>query len=52
MLTWFEDNQLEVIDVSNYSPELNAIEYVWSWLNKNDKKAQQLKTRLQLEQFL
>ncbi|CAF1275737.1 unnamed protein product [Rotaria magnacalcarata] len=32
MLTWFKDNRLELIDVPGYSPEFDAIEYVWSWL--------------------
>ncbi|CAF1362278.1 unnamed protein product [Rotaria sp. Silwood1] len=51
MLTWFKDNRLELIDVPGYSPEFNAIEYVWSWL-KNYVQGQQPKTKVELEQAI
>jgi transposase len=51
MLTWFEENRLELIDVPAYSPEFNAIEYVWSWL-KNYVQRQQPKTKVELEQAI
>ncbi len=51
MLTWFEENQLELIDVPAYSPEFNVIEYVWSWL-KNYVQIQQPKTKVELEQAI
>jgi hypothetical protein len=48
ILTWCEDNGLELIDVPSYSPEFNAIEYVWPWLKKY-VQAQPLKTKTELE---
>lgn len=51
MLTWFEENRLKLIDVPAYSPEFNAIEYVWSWL-KNYVQRQQPKTKVELEQAI
>jgi transposase len=51
MLAWFEDNGFELIDVPSYSPEFNAIEYVWSWLKKY-VQAQQTKTQTELEQAI
>jgi transposase len=51
MLAWFEDNGLELIDIPSYSPEFNAIEYVWSWLKKY-VQTQQPKTQTELEQAI
>ena len=51
VLTWFEDNRLQLIDVPSYSPEFNAIKYVWSWLKKY-VQAQQPKTKMELEQAI
>jgi len=51
MLTWFEENRLELIDVPAYSPQFNAIEYVWSWL-KNYVQKQQPKNKVELEQAI
>ena len=48
MLTWFEENRLELIDVPAYSHEFNTVVYVWSWL-KNYMQKQQSKNKLELE---
>jgi len=47
ILTWLEDNGIECLDAPPYSPEFNAIEYVWSWI-KSYVAAQQPKTSAQL----
>ena len=51
MLTWFEENRLELIDVPAYSPEFNAIEYLWSWF-KNSVQKKQSKNKVELEQAI
>lgn len=50
--TWLNNNRITCMDdYPSVSPELNAIESVWGWMNKY-VQSKQIKTQLQMERFV